>query len=150
MAEEELDVMAMIMPIMMMVVMMGILPSMTGGGTTTPIPPTPGVLLVYIKNGPVGGNYFQFGIFDSEWGENILVTDIPIDDPATFATLPAGFTYPVLVDFLIYDSLTAPQTILNRMQSAYGSDWPGYLDVSINEPGIYEYDVLNGTFGVRA
>ncbi len=158
MANEEQGMTEMIMPIMMMLVMVSILPSLTGVITTpppppddTPAPPPPlGALLVYVKNAPLNGNYFQFGIFDSEWGENVLVTDIAIDDPAIFAALPAGFTYPLLVDFIIYDSLTAPQTVVHKMQSAYGSDWPDYLDVSIDEPGTYEYDVLAGTFGVRA
>ncbi len=152
MANEQEDMISMIMSLMMMVVMLGILPSMIGATPTPPpTPPVEGVISVSIKNPPIDANYWQLAIFDGLWFAeegvlNVAISDVPIGEPAGWPSLPTGFTYPLLLDIMLYQFPESPHNIVHRMQSAYGSDWPDFIDASIAEAGVYEYDVLAGTF----
>ena len=169
MANEEQEMMAMVMPIMMMLVMVSILPAMTGGITPPPPPADPppdepppdepppeaNQVVVRLINVPAGGNKWQMAIAGNDfvgyqsWGttdeDNIALS--PVFD------IPDGTVFPLLARITIYQELGGSAIELYHMQSFYPfrydpdlGDWgsvpdPTYVDATIPALGLYDYDV---------
>ncbi|MBA7680850.1 hypothetical protein ES703_89171 [subsurface metagenome] len=48
------------------------------------------------------------------------------------------------IDIMIYENPVSPYNIVYKVQSAYGSDWPDYEDITIPDYGSYYYNVATG------
>ncbi len=107
-----------------------------GGGITIGA----GDIALRIKNPPVGTNWWQFGIFNTVWGLNEYIVNVPIADIGVYSGLPVDWAYPVLLDLIFFQNSSSPFNVTGKMQSGYGIEWLNYLDVNIPGPGLYEYD----------
>lgn len=100
------------------------------------------MITISLKNPPYKGIYWRLVLWNEVWGDNVwLGVHIPVDQPMTLESLPAGFTYPLYIDLFVYELNVSPYNIVYEIQSCYGWDWPHYKPIFINEPGKYEYDV---------
>ena len=134
------NMVAQMMQMIMMVMMFSILGVVIGqNGGVVPS----GSVVVGIVNPPVDANFWQLSLFDTEWGESSLASEIPITSSITLDELPSGWSYPLLLDIMIYQHIESFD-ILYQVQSAYGPDFPFYRAIAIQEPGIYTYDVATG------
>lgn len=100
-----------------------------------------------IKNPPANGNYWQLVLFNEVWGDSIIVgTHIPVDQPITLKNIPAEWRAPLYIDIMIYENPVSPYNIVYKVQSAYGSDWAYYKDITIPDYGSFYYNVATERF----
>jgi len=100
------------------------------------------MLTFAVQNQALNGNYWQLSLFNEVWGESVIVGyNVPIGEVITLAELPEGWSYPLYIDVLIYENLESPHNVIHRINSAYGPDWPDYLDITIPGDGDYIFDI---------
>jgi len=107
------------------------------------------MITVELRNPPAGGNYWQLVLFNEVWGDNVIAgTGVPVTQPISLASLPAGWTYPLYIHIVIYENLEAPHNVIYEVQSAYGPDWLYYKDITVESDGAYYFDVATEEFGL--
>ncbi len=103
------------------------------------------VVTVRLKNPPSRGNYWQLVLFNKVWGDSVRVgKHIPVGEAMTLETRPAGWTFPLYIDIMVYELNVSPYNIVYEVQSAYGQDWPDYKNITIPNYGSFYYNVATG------